>query len=460
MRWRRRQAVGPEADEEVAVDEHASADEARRDGGDGFDTARAAVQEGDPGRALTVLRERVALGAFPAPDVLAGIGALVGGEALTQAAVALQRDPFDHRAMFELGYELYEHGAADVSVPVFRELLRLLPGHPDVLSELVASLDQCGRHNESAWLLREHRSQISGHFTLSYLLAFESVLTGDLETARDAYALLPAADDEGQLEMRHRVHDMLARAEAGAACSELDENDLRGWHFVITGGILTARSPYGAEDGMNGRWAAVYDSYESVHAGLRRVYAVLAAWQRLPPQIMSLPDRASQAVAGAAAAIFGVELADWEGRSDAGLVVAYDLADADAGTLQSLAAHRPGQALYVHAARWTIPPPVAPDLVSTLYQQLIPPWGPRMRVHEVEGKRTVEDVPADESPSGDLARRILDADPTRAPMEMADSSEDVVAFARDVEHLAGAARDSGRREPFWAGSPVESARFP
>ena len=56
---------------------------------------------------------------------------------------------------------------------------------------------------------------------------------------------------------------MLARADIARAVTPLDHQDLRGWHYVLTGGILAGLSPYGFDAGMTGRWAYVNDSMDA-----------------------------------------------------------------------------------------------------------------------------------------------------------------------------------------------------
>jgi hypothetical protein len=61
---------------------------------------------------------------------------------------------------------------------------------------------------------------------------------------------------------------MLARAGIAHAVTSLDRQDLRGWHYVLTGGILASLSPYGFDDGMTGRWAYLSDSVSRCAAAL------------------------------------------------------------------------------------------------------------------------------------------------------------------------------------------------
>jgi N-acetylglucosaminyldiphosphoundecaprenol N-acetyl-beta-D-mannosaminyltransferase len=54
--------------------------------------------------------------------------------------------------------------------------------------------------------------------------------------------------------------DRLDRAAAARAISRLDHQDLRAWHFVLTGGVLATLSPYGFE--------ADPDQYQAVRGAI------------------------------------------------------------------------------------------------------------------------------------------------------------------------------------------------
>lgn len=259
--------------------------------------------------------------------------------------------------------------------------------------------------------------------------------------------------------MAHRIRNMLRRADHASRRSSLDASDLRGWHFVITGGVLLARSPYGPEDGMNGRWAFVQDSYANVQEGLNRLRAVVATCERRVERVIPLPDRGSRAVAQAAAQLLDVPLV----RPDdprSGLVVGYDLTDVDEEPLRQLAWHEPERPLYVHAARWTQTGPVAPDFLTMLYQEIVAPWGQGMGMTIYDsGARNVQTLPADDSPPEVLARHILAADPAASSLDSPDGAPELQLFAAAVRAVAAGTADSGGREQFWPGGPVASARF-
>ena len=91
---------------------------------------------------------------------------------------------------------------------------------------------------------------------------------------------LPRPDDDGWAPAYHQVTRMLERAEAARAATPLDDRDLRGWQFVLTGGLVTTLSPYGFEQGMTGRYAYTQDAAGTCRYGLHRLEQVLAATGR------------------------------------------------------------------------------------------------------------------------------------------------------------------------------------
>jgi hypothetical protein len=87
---------------------------------------------------------------------------------------------------------------------------------------------------------------------------------------------------------------MLARADIASAVTPLDHEDLRGWHYVLTGGVLATLSPYGFEEGMTGRRAYLSDTLEGCAVALARLRLTLDAAGAAPESVAPLPDRSSQ----------------------------------------------------------------------------------------------------------------------------------------------------------------------
>ena len=134
--------------------------------------------------------------------------------------------------------------------------------------------------------------------------------------------------DEHFAALSARIIRMLRRADALSGHVPLDSRDLRGWHMVITSGLLLHVSPHGFDEGMNGRYAFVQDTPELCLEGIERVKAVLAALEIAPPRIFALPERSSSILAQATARILDCPLESWPdgGSEEPGLIVAYDLA--------------------------------------------------------------------------------------------------------------------------------------
>jgi hypothetical protein len=261
--------------------------------------------------------------------------------------------------------------------------------------------------------------------------------------------------------MQAALAGMLERAGALQGVAPLDARDLRGWHFVVTGGLLLHISPFGLDEGMNGRYAYTQDSEARCLEGIRRAGAALSAWKLSPPRVFVLPDRASAALARAAAAVLGLPEAPWPegGTPEPGLIVAYDLRRLDGEVLQSLKDHRPGQILFAHAACWTEEPPFVADLTTYLYQMNAAPWDARLGF-DPEKQAAIE-VPADESSVETLAERIANASLEEGAL--ADLAA-LAAFAEAAAHAGGDAAlgamlTGGARRRQREGSPVKSSRF-
>src|SRR6202035_2631388 len=93
--------------------------------------------------------------------------------------------------------------------------------------------------------------------------------------------------------------------------SSPDREDLRGWHYVLTGGVLASPSPYGF-DSMTGRWAYVSDSAASCAAALGRLGLILDAASTAPQSVALLPDGSSQILGATAAAMLTLPAADFD----------------------------------------------------------------------------------------------------------------------------------------------------
>jgi hypothetical protein len=427
--------------------------------------AREALEKGDPHEALRTLRwvffhpelcddpDRLR----EALSLLSPVtGQLVGEEAAAMIDGAVKNFD-DAEALHSLGYHLIELGLSEVAVAVLGRANTLAPGEEPILTELVAAMEREGRNADACQVLRAAGDLCDSSFLCRYLLAFNSVLSADLDAARELLPSLQGTGEEGADFMANRIEAMLSRADLVKGTCDLGEQDLRGWHYVTTGGILLHTSPYGYDEGMNGRYAYVADTEGLCKLGLVRLKEALELWDESPPWILAPPDRDSQILAAAAEEVLGLPVVEYTPDVGDGLVVVYDLRRLDKGTPPEILVHTEGQLLYAHATCWTDPPPCAPDITTFLYQELQTPWGERMQVG-ADGQ--VQATPEDTSPIEVIAARVVEAEPVNGDVEEHDPQEKLHEVLRVMGPQASFRTHSGgRRSPLWEGGPVKSGRF-
>lgn len=392
--------------------------------------------------------------------------AIAGKEFADGVRGALEESP---QALYELGYQLVEQGLHGIAATVLLRALRLAPGEEPLLTELCVALESQGLNAEATRFLREVPERLEHSFLCRYLLAFNVLMTGDLDEPR---RLLPGlarlrAQAEGEREapayahMEDRLEQMLARADAVRNVTPLDTQDLRGWHFVVTGGVLLHVSPFGFDEGMRGRYAFTQDSEERCLEGIQRVAEVLRATGLKPPRVFVLPERSSAILAHAAAQVLGVPAEPWpsEGSEEPGLIVAYALSGLDEPVLETLSTHHAGQILWCHAVCWTQPPPCAPDLATYLYQTNMSPWGKRFRVDAET--RKMETVPPLTGAVEELARTVVSAKSEEEPLADLPTLSALVKATKQARGSAvgGLFRREGPRRRMFTDSPVKSNRF-
>ncbi|WP_051969419.1 hypothetical protein [Kitasatospora azatica] len=385
---------------------------------------------------------------------------------LAEASAALAAKPQEADRLYQFGYACVERGVPALAVPALREALRssLAPQRTGlfgrktkstvdprgVLLELVTSLERGERHTEALALLLEHDSLLTD-WPDRYLVVYNALMSGQVEVAQRTFDALSAPEGVW-VQPGERVGRMLARA---AAVPPVDDQDLRGWHHALTGGLLTTLSPHGFTQGMTGRWAFLQDDFGACLRGLERLRLVLDATGRKPASVALLPDRGSRALGLAAAQLLGLPAAPYEPGTPDTLVVAYDLNECDPELLGGLHTRASGEVLYEHASCWTDAPAVTADVCTLLVQTVIAPWEPGLQIG-ADGK-PVEQEP-DERSAEELAEAILAADPTPDQGDgntPPDPDKALAAFAA----RAAAGWLTGPRERVRSSGPVRSSRF-
>ena len=346
-------------------------------------------------------------GALPLGEVarlVAGAARLAGFDDLAQAAAAAAEagdgcGPRDARVLYDFGYACLERGAGYLAVRPLARALDLAPESAPVLSELITALEHDGQHARAVAVLEEHEPVMGWVHRFQYV--YNALMAGSLDKAADGFRRLPEPQDTAWAPAREKVRRMLARACIARTASPLDRQDLRGWHYVLTGGVLASLSPYGY-DAMTGRWAYVSDSAASCAAALRRLGLILDAAGTAPQSVALLPDRSSQILGAAAAATLSPAGGGFRPRQPAAhsIVVAYDLTKTDPDAVAALRQRVPGQVVFERATCWTNPPRVTADVSGLLAQTIVPPWAaqPRRLDDGTTGQGPADDRPSRPSP--------------------------------------------------------------
>ncbi|MFG3024295.1 hypothetical protein ACGFZQ_38205 [Streptomyces sp. NPDC048254] len=376
-----------------------------------------------------------------------------GFDDLAQAAAALAARPDHANNLFDFGYACVERGLSFLAIPPLRTVLNHNPGAPAVLRELVSAYEREERHQEAMTELARHEGEFAD-WPDRYLLVYNALMAGELDTARRQHARLPEPEDAQWLPTRDRQTRMLERA---AALGE--PSGLRDWQYVIGGQVLGTLSPFGFAAGMAGRYAWLQDSPELCLAGLRRLAILLAATRADPRSVSLLPDRGSRILGLAAAEVLDLPAVPFEPDRPDTVVVAYDLNElaghpSGPEVIGALFERAPGQVLHEHASCWTDTPAVTADSIGLLHQSVVAPWGERLRVENGEAERAAADERPEEEPAAEIVR--ADATPDEGDGEgPADPDERFAAFAESV-------RDSwltGDRARVNSSGPVHSSRF-
>jgi hypothetical protein len=434
-----------------------------------------ALAAGDPQRAFSLFRWALEypghLGSYEAFQdalwVFAQIAAAIAEEEFAKHVEKAARDPNDVEALVALGAELIDQSLHGIAATLLARAHALEPGREAILVDFIHALEGIHQNHEACRVLREAGRAVEESFVCRNLLAFNALMAGDIEEPRrllpalEAMAQRRSAPDNNFYYLARQLRQMLERAAAVRDVSLLDERDLRGWHFIINGGLLLHLSPYGFYEGMNGRYAYTHDSEARCFEAILRLEAVLSAFQIVPPRVYVLPDRDSAVLAHATAHLLEVPAEPWAsgGSERPGLIVAYDLDRLDADVLQTLSPQRPGQLLFCHASCWTAEPPFVADITTYFYQRNKAPWQTGI-VPVIADDERGSDRPTEDA-TETLAARILSA--TLEEGALADLPA-LLEFAAAMAKLsgdaaAGAFRAGGNRRRQRKDSPVKSSHL-
>ncbi|REK90220.1 hypothetical protein DY245_11485 [Streptomyces inhibens] len=407
---------------------------------------------------------------LPLPDVARIVGRLAHARDfgnLAEAADALVSDAQDPRLLHDFGHACLDRGAAFLALRPLREALRHAPDSSAVRTELVAALEDEHRHAEAVELL-EAREATLRPWPDRYLLAYNALMAGDPDRAGSHFARLPVPDEPWR-PAHHRLRAMLRRTLALRAAATphplepgpapevpapLAATDLRGWHFALTGGILTTLSPYGYAVGMNGRYGLLQEDPGRVLHGLHRLRLVLARSRVRPRTVSLLPDRSSRILGLAAAGLLDLPAEPFDAARTDTVVIAHRLNGLDRDVLARLRRRTPGQVLFEHATCWTRPPAVSADISTLLGQLVIAPWDAQLHA-TADGSTNSR---PDDRPEQAVADDLLRADPTPDPGDGDTPPDPDTELARFVT-VARDAWLTGPRDHVPSPGPVGGSRF-
>ena len=387
----------------------------------------------------------------------------ISGRELRDLVRLIVENPNDVKNLYDLAYKLYEQGAHGIAATLLNRANYVEPENFDIVTELAVNLEVLMFNDEACKVLSEATTLLNNNDFCRYLVAFNSLMTGNLD---EPYQMLPSieySDDNEVKAMGLRLKGMLNRAAILKKNRPLDNMDLRGWHMVLNGSFLLHISPFGLEEGMNGRYAYISDSFTLCQQGINRVKEVLKKASIVVPEIFALPDRSSQILATATSLIFECPLEDWkeENMTKPGLIVAYDLDSIDsADILKQIAEHRSGQILWAHASCWTNPFPFSPDITTYLYQHSASPWSGGRMVFDKKSKNVKYDTP-DDSSEKEIAEKIIHAEKEDDYLDDLDDLLSIIKTLKELkgEDKPGIFKTTGKRIHQRIGSPVPSNRF-
>jgi hypothetical protein len=382
-------------------------------------------------------------------QLMARIYQRLGLAALADRCRSAGANPGDVDALYHVAHALLNHPHLAFSASFAATLLDvarvLAPDREDVLTELVAALETEGRFDRARDLLRQTSLD---SFMIRYLSAFQALMLEDIQDARQMAARLVPGTAAEQF-MQAELAEIFYRVDAVRGICPMDADDLRGWHFVLTGSLLLHVAPPGPGV-VGGRYGYIEDSEQLCIEGISRLAAVLDLWKVRIPLVQMFPNPASLRFGRAVASVLGVRARETMLPDRKGLFVAYDLNGVSHDLHARLRAVEPGRMVFTHATQWSVEQAVTPDLTTLLYERIVSPWDR----HAIFPPRP--DLPAGPSVESDkaigdrIARTELSPtalDDLPALLSLADAARDATTMRR-----------AATRRRLWVGRPVRNGR--
>lgn len=293
-------------------------------------------------------------------------------------------------------------------------------------------------------------------YYLQYLFGFSALMCAHLDEAYSACRFMQEAvtADEEDMQLMHAFQGMLCRVKEIECATSLSMQDLRGWHYVITGGLLLDTSP--PDHDMNGRYSILIneDIYSFLRLGLERLKIATELLQIRSSRILLPAEPGSRALGLAAAQVLDWPVETWDGAIQEGMVVAVNPYDLDETGSKTLSEHHSGQLFYCHSECWTRPSSFTPDFLTSLVQAYSAPWGDFYSEGEVIRKF----ADAHDSSTEDLAYKISNADFEDDSAHQLQDVAEIKRVATAIGDYAAFRLTSGKRLMSYPG-PVASSEF-
>ncbi|MCX7996864.1 MAG: hypothetical protein N2691_03895 [Patescibacteria group bacterium] len=392
-------------------------------------------------------------------------------EDLVEKAVSLRDNLNDPAALYNYAYDLYEARLYGFAATLLSRADRIFPGAEKIVTELVINLENLGLNKEAVATLQRYGELQKNSFFCNYLLAFNSVLCGNLKQARAAYDLLKSKKESTQAEFGHlteRIELLLKRADRAGAISSLDSTDLRGWQYVVNTNILLHTSPHGRKEGMNGRYAFIQDSETYMRMGIALLKTALSGLNLQPERLLYPQEEKSETLARATAKVLKlpVEALTEENDETPGLIVVYDLSLLEASQFRLIETKRDGQLVWSHMNCWTAEDSFSPEFSTILYQFSISPWDEQLSAKP--GSRELDRAVRFTGSMDETVERIVSApfnpenDDEKSDHTALETFVTGLRKQAEKEGIAPAAiftSETANRPRKWRGSPVQSSYF-
>src|SRR5690606_307113 len=115
-----------------------------------------------------------------------------------------------------------------IAVPILVTALALAPGTLPIIDELVTAYEDSYRYQDAVAVL-EANEAVLRDWPERYLLAFNALMSGDVDKARH-WATRLSTPDSNWAPARDRIAGMLDRADR---ISQVEAPPVRTWHYVL-----------------------------------------------------------------------------------------------------------------------------------------------------------------------------------------------------------------------------------